>query len=200
MPAPCHASPAPSSDQLNADITYEEVEAALSFKNLKRLKRNEATGLDGIKAGFVLDAADLLVTPPVLTFYQILDKGVSPSWCIGLIQIFKVGDRDNPGYFRGITVVLILSKLYAMILEARVTAWAEQSKCRARGQAGFRKGHRTNTQLFITRTLLQQAAHAKRKLYCCIVCFKKAFDLVPRDALWKVLKRRGMSGRFLTSL
>ena len=78
-----------------------------------------------------------------------------------------------------------------MILEARATAWVEEIKCRARGQAGFRKDYRTTDQLFIIHTLLQQAAHAKRKLYCCFVDFKKAFDLVPRDALWSVLTRRG---------
>ena len=190
MPAPCHASPAPSSDQLNADNMHEEVEAAL-----KRLKQNRAAAVDGIKAEFILDAADLLIMPLVLTFNHILDRGVPPSWCIGLIHpIYKAGDRDDPGNYRGITVVVILSQIYAMILEARATAWAEESKCRAGGQAGFRKDHRTTDQLFIIHTLLQQAAHAKRKLYCCFVDFKKAFDLVPRDALWNVLKRRGMSG------
>ena len=86
-----------------------------------------------------------------------------------------------------------------MVLEARATAWAEQSKSRARGQAGFRKGFPTTDQLFFIRTLLQQAAHAKRKLYCCLVDFKKAFDFVPCDILWKVLKRRGMAGK-MTSL
>ncbi len=136
-----------------------------------------------------------------MTFNQILEKGVPPSWCIGLIHpIFKAGDKDDPGNYRGITVVVILSKLYAMVLEARATAWAEQSKSRAKGQAGFRKDFRTTDQLFIIRTLLQQAAHEKRRLYCCFVDFKKAFDLVPRDILWNVLKRRGMSGRVLTSL
>ena len=159
MPAPCHAS-APSSDQVNANITHEEVEAAL-----KRLKRKKAAGIDGIKAEFILDAADLLITPLVLMFNQILDKGIPPSWCIGLIHpIYKAGDRDDPGNHRGMTVVVILSKLYAMILEARATAWAEESKCGARGQAGFRKDHRTTDQLFIIRTLLQQSALAKRKL------------------------------------
>ena len=102
---------------------HEEVEAAL-----KRLKRNKAAGVDGIKAEFILDAADLLVTPLVLTFNQILDKGVCPSgggsWCIGLIHLtYKAGDRDDPGNYRGITVVVTLFKLYAMILEARATAW-----------------------------------------------------------------------------
>ena len=87
--------------------------------------------------------------------------------------IFKAGDKDDPGNYRGITVVVILSKLYAMVLEARATAWAEQSKSRAKGQAGFRKDFRTTDQLFIIRTLLQQAAHEKRRLYCCFVDFKK---------------------------
>ena len=139
------------------------------------------------------------MNPLVRTFNQILDKGVPPSWCIGLIHpIYKAGDRDDPGNHRGITVIGILAKLYAMVLEARATA--EESKCRAKGQADFRKDHRTIDQLLIIRTLLQKAAHSKRKLYCCFVDFKKAFDLVPRDALWNVLKRRGMSGRVLASL
>lgn len=196
MPASHPSSPTPTSDPLNADITHEEVEAAL-----KRLKRNKAAGVDGIKAEFILDAASILLTPLVMTFNQILEKGVPPSWCIGLIHpIFKAGDKDDPGNYRGITVVVILSKLYAMVLEARATAWAEQSKSRAKGQAGFRKDFRTTDQLFIIRTLLQQAAHEKRRPYCCFVDFKKAFDLVPRDFLWNVLKRRGMSGRVLASL
>ena len=196
MPASQPTSPDTASDLLNADITHEEVEAAL-----KRLKRNKAAGVDGIRAEFILDAASILLTPLVLTFNQILDKGVPPSWCIGLIHpIFKAGDKNDPGNYRGITVVVILSKLYAMVLEARATAWAEQSRSRAKGQAGFRKDFRTTDQLFIIRTLLQQAAHAKRRLYCCFVDFKKAFDLVPRDILWNVLKRRGMEGRVLTSL
>ena len=87
-----------------------------------------------------------------------------------------------------------------MVLEARATAWAEQRKSTAKGQAGSRRDFRTTDQLFIIRSLLQQAAHEKRRLYCCLVDFKKAFDLVPRDILWNVLKRRGMSGRVLTSL
>ena len=101
---------------------------------------------------------------------------------------------------RKASVVVILPKLYAMTLETRATAWDEESKCRVRGQAVFRKAHRTTDQLLMMRTLLQQAAHAKRKLCCCCVDIKKAFDLVPCDAMWKVLKRRGVSGRVLTLL
>lgn len=63
MPAPQPISPAMASDLLNADITHAEVEAAL-----RRLKRNKAAGVDGIRAEFILDAASILLTPLVLTF------------------------------------------------------------------------------------------------------------------------------------
>ena len=183
-------------DLLNADITCEDVEAAL-----KRLKRNKAAGVDGIRAEFVLDAAAILIGPLVQTFNQVLNSGVPAAWCTGLIHpIYKAGDRNDPGNYRGITVVVILAKLYAMVLEARATAWAEQMKCRAKGQAGFRKDFRTSDQVFIIQTLVQQAKHEKRKLYCCFVDFKKAFDLVPRQTLWTILEQRGMKGRVLCSL
>ena len=83
MPAPCHASPAPSSDQLSADITHQEVEAAL-----KRLKRNKAAGVDGIKAEFILDVADLLVKPLVLTFNQRVTP--SPGVLVSFIRSTKL--------------------------------------------------------------------------------------------------------------
>ena len=53
---------------------------------LKRLERNKAAGVDGIKAEFnsalmngILDAADLLLTPLVMTFNQVLQRGVPAS-------------------------------------------------------------------------------------------------------------------------
>ncbi len=68
------------------------------------------------------------------------------------------GDPDDPRNYRGITsitVVVILATRYAMVLEARASAWAEHWKCRAEGQAGFefRKGFCTTDQVFLIYTL-----------------------------------------------
>ncbi len=94
------ASPAPSplaseatsqspADLLNADITYQDVEAAL-----KRLKRHKAAGVDGIKAEFILEASAIFMTPLVRTFNQILTRGVLPCWCNGLTTPYtKLGTR-----------------------------------------------------------------------------------------------------------
>ncbi len=68
---------------------------------------------------------------------------------------FKGGDAFEFDNYRGITVKPILAKLFAMILDKRLSEWAEQHGLRAKGQIRFRKNYRTTDQLFILRTLLK---------------------------------------------
>ncbi len=78
----------------------------------------------------------------------------------------------------------VLAKVFAMILEARLSNWAEERGLRARGQVGSRKDLRTTDNLYILRTLIEQSTHKRKKVYCCFVDFRKAFDIVPCDLLW----------------
>jgi hypothetical protein len=87
-----------------------------------------------------------------------------------------------------------------MILDKRLSEWAEQHGLRAKGQAEFRKDYRTTNQLFILRTLIEQSMAKKKPLYWYCVDLKKAFDTVPREALWQVLAGLGVKGRFLRCL
>ena len=138
-------------EALNAPITTEDVQAAF-----KRLKRHKASGLDGIKAEYLLDAVDLLLQPLTCTFNQMLHHGVPDSWCKGVIHpIFKSGDEHDPANYRGITITAVLSKLFAMVLENRLSTWAEAKHLRASGQAGFRKDYRTVDNMFIMHTLIE---------------------------------------------
>ena len=64
----------------------------------------------------LMDASELLLKPLVQTFNQVLNQGVPPAWCTGLIHpSFKSGDPENLANYRGITVVVVLAKLYAMV-------------------------------------------------------------------------------------
>ena len=87
-----------------------------------------------------------------------------------------------------------------MVLEGRLTDWAEQRGLRAVGQSGFRRGFRTVDNIFIMQTLLNQTRKRGHKLYCCFVDFQKAFDSIPRQQLWEVLKAKGVTGPILDSL
>jgi hypothetical protein len=115
--------------------------------------------------------------------------------------IFKgKGDPLDPSNYRCLSVGPALSKLYAMLLEARLAQWAETCGARAPSQAGFRPEHRTTDHIFTLHTLISQARARRRPLYCCFVDFKKAFDSVPRELLWQRLREAGIDGPFLSAL
>jgi hypothetical protein len=114
--------------------------------------------------------------------------------------LFKGGNAFKFDNYRGITVGPILAKLFAMILEKRLSEWVEQHGLCAKGQTRFRKDYRTTNQLFILQNLIEQNKAKKKPLYCCFVDFKKAFDTVPREMLWQLLAGRGVEGHFLQCL
>ena len=78
---------------------------------------------------------------------------------------------------------------------------AEHKGIRARGQAGFRQDYRTTDNLFVLQTLIDSRVQwPGKKLYTCFVDFRKAFDTVPREKLWRALEGIGVGGRFLACL
>jgi hypothetical protein len=181
---------------LNCDITLDEIAQAM-----RRLRRNKVAGLDGIKAEFLLDAGDMLHVPLQIVFNKLLQQGYSASLSTGIIHALHKGDDalqfEN---YRGITMGPVLAKVFAMILEARLSNWAEERGLQARGQAGFRKDFRTTDNMYILRTLIEQSIHKRKKVYCYFVDFRKAFDTVLRDLLWQVLAKMGIMGRFMQCL
>jgi hypothetical protein len=81
-----------------------------------------------------------------------------------------------------------------MMLESRISQWAETNDLHAKGQAGFIKDFRTIDNLFILRTLTEQAKFQKKQLYTCFVNFKKP------SILWQVLEGLGINGRIVECL
>jgi hypothetical protein len=161
-------------EQLNVDITLVEVQQAF-----KKLKRHKAAGIDAIKPKFLLDAAAALQQPLLIAFNKILCEGYCESLSVGIIHaLYKGGDYSQFNNYRGITVGPVLAKVFAIILESRISQWVETNDLHAKGHASFRKDFRTIDNLFILRTLTEQARFKKKKLYTCFVDLKKAFDTV----------------------
>ncbi len=178
-----HSTPvtkSPPSHTLNVDITLAKL-----LQALKNLQRNKAAGLDGMKAEFILDARKLLHMPLLTTFNYFLTEGFPEALSTRVVHaLFKGGDAFKFDNYRGITIGPILAKLFAMILNKRLSEWAKQHGLRAKGQAGFRKDYRTTNQLFILWTLIEQSKAKKKPLYCYFVDLKKAFDTMPCEVLW----------------
>jgi len=141
----------PPSHTLNTDITLIEL-----LQALKKLQKKKAAGLDGMKAEFILDVGELLHVPLLTTFNCFLAEGFLEALSTGVVHaLFKGGDASKFDNYRGITVGPILTKLFTMILDKRLSEWAEQHGLCAKGQTGFCKDYRITDQLFILRTLIE---------------------------------------------
>jgi len=110
----------PPSHTLNANITLVEL-----LQALKKLQRNKATSLDGMKVEFILDAGELLHIPLLTMFNCFLVEGFLKALSTGMVHaLFKGGNAFEFNNYMGITIVLILTKLFAMILDRRLSEWA----------------------------------------------------------------------------
>ena len=85
------------------------------------------------------------------------------------------------------------AKLYAALLERRVSDWAEGTGQCASCQFGFRCQRSTSHAHLVLRTLQDgYRVTGSAQLWACFVDFKQAFDSVPRDRLWAHLEEAGV--------
>ncbi len=127
---------------MNEDITLDELCSCI-----KRLQRGKSPGIDGIVADMIKDGGDLVKKCLLWLFNCMLASHFLERLSVGLITaVYKSGDKSGVSKYRGITVGLVIVKLFAMILEQRIASWAEEHAVKAKGQAGFGK---TTAQLTI---------------------------------------------------
>ena len=146
--------------QFNSTFEFKEIDVASIFKQLSTLKTNKSTGLDGISARLLKDAAAIIA--PTLTdiFNQSLKSSIFPKiWKDGKVTpIFKSGDRSNMSNYRPITVLPILSKILERFAHTQIYSYLSENKILSQSQFGFRPKLSTSTALaFFTDTILDNA-------------------------------------------
>ena len=67
-------------------------------------------------------------------------------------------------------------------------------------QMGFMPGRGTTNAIFIMRQLLEKYEMAERDLCMVFVDLEKAFDCVPREVIWWLLRRKGVLEREINAI
>ena len=181
------------SEELNATITPEEV-----LQVTKTLKNNKSPGLDNILNEHLKSTITVMCPLYVKLFNVIFERGIVPeSWTLGNIKpIFKNKRNPNePGNYRPITLLSNCGKLFTAKINNRLSKIADKSDIINGSQSGFRKHFSTSDNLFILKTLMDISQSSKKKLFCCFVDFKQAFDTVWRADLWRKLTHHGIKGK-----
>ena len=66
------------------------------------------------------------------------------------------------------------------------------------GQSSFRPCRSTTDQIFTLNQIFEKSWEYGKDLFVCFVDREKAYDRVPRDTLWKVLREYGVNDKFVT--
>ena len=103
---------------------------------------------------------------PFLTnvFKTVYESGNFPcSWSKSLIvPIHKKGEQNDPGNYRGISLINSITKVFIGILTERLNKWVDKYKVINEAQAGFRKGYSVIDQTFNLQCLVQKYLSKKK--------------------------------------
>ena len=182
---------------LNSNFTVEEVEAAIDC-----LKNNKSAGCDCIQAEFVKYCKTLISEDLTAVFDYIIESRDFPEVSAEGLRsgIYKAGPRKLVGNYRGITVLSIFAKLFAILVYNRLTYLNEAFDKVDEFNGGFLRGSRTADNMFILNGLIQRQLAIGKPLYVCFADFSKAFDLVNRYILFYKLIKSGWSGRVIDTV
>lgn len=202
-------------DVLNQMFGEEEIVAAL-----KAMKLDKAVGMDGIPVEFIRQAfhevrvigadgkpyvyREYIIAPYLKSLFdKVFLTGTYPTmWATGVVSPVPKpkGDMTSMDNYRAIAVGSAISKVFAQVILGRLDRWAENGKWRAKSQFGFRKNMGTAEAVFVLRHLIDKSESNKKPLFAAFIDFKKAYDSVPRDLLWRCLQKMGVHGLMCTML
>lgn len=181
--------------ELNCPITDTEIS-----KCIKKLKNGKSSGVDEMINEYIKSTEIILLPLYVKLFNKILDEGKIPEeWVIGLIvPIYKnKGDKMDTNNYRGITLLSCMGKLFTAVLNTRLYNFCEVNRILIEAQTGFRNGYSTIDHIFLLKQLVEYYKSQNKKLFCCFIDYRKAFDTVGHEELWYKLLNCGINGKIL---
>ena len=178
-----------------------------------RKMKDASPGEDGVRLGYLLKGGEKLMAEVVRivrfmwgngaeTWEDLLRSGV-------VVPLFKKGDRNNPGNYRGVCLLSMGSRIVARIVACRLREWAEAMGLMDDNQAGFRSGRSTADATQMMVRVQEDAEDLKRrreraggdrggvKPAARLLDLRKAYPRVNKPGLWRLLERCGLEGDFL---
>ena len=188
---------------LNTMITVDEYREAKHRTHIGKAVGHDGIPFEVVRGEWVVSDTDRQLISPfddliVSMFNCVLSSGKYPeAWRLAILVPLLKGhslDGSVPNNYRGIALLVCLSKLFANILEKRISDFQWVMGLVSDAQFGFTRERRTLDAAFILDTLIDQARASKKQLYAVFIDFQKAYDYVFRDGLFFKMVHSGMLG------
>lgn len=175
---------------MDGDFSEDELVAALG-----KLQYYKACSFDQVRNEALKEGGAELRTNLLKLFNWINStEHVPAGWAQSLVvMLYKDGDSTDPGNYRGISLISCLGKLYLSMWTQRITEHIDPRL--AEEQGGFRAKRSTVDQIFAFNEALLHQRRAGRTTHCFFIDFRKAFDTVWHQGLWRRLWEEGVQGK-----
>ena len=163
----------------------KEIEESEIVRCINKLKNNKTGGSDGIVSE-LLKYGGVGMVKMLGKLYALIwkEECVPMKWREGLIvSLFKKGDKEDPGNYRGITLLSVVGKVFCKILNDRLVQYLDKSIKSHEGQAGFRAGRCCIDNIFTLNELIQGRLKEGKKTFSFFLDIQKAYDSVWRNGL-----------------
>ena len=123
---------------------------------------------------------------------DICERGCTPcAWSnSNLVPILKKGDLSNCDNWRGISLLDVVGKVLARILQERLQKLAEDEL--PESQCGFRAGRSCTDMIFTVRQFVEKSWEHQSKAFLTFIYLKTVYGSVPRHAMWLALEKLGV--------
>ena len=175
----------PTMEELDTEPTVEELSKAIDS-----LAAGKAPGSDGIPPDLIKHCRTTLLLPLHEVLCQCWQEGAVPQDMrdAKIITLYKnKGERNDCN--RGISLLGIVGKVFARVILVRLQKLAE--RIYPESQCGFRAKRSTVDMVFSLRQLQEKCREQQMPLYVAFIDLTKAFDLVSREGLFRILLKIG---------
>ena len=138
-----------------------------------------------------------------ILFQNCFENDVVPQgWLDSTVQsVYKgEGNKHHPNSYRQITLQSCIAKAFEKIINIRLDNYSESKNLLHDEQNGFRESRSCQEQISILYFIIDNWKLTKEDTFASFVDFKKAFDFVPKDILWKTFSKIDINNKILNSI
>jgi len=175
-----------------AEPLVPEPSAAEFELAIDKLKSHKSPGIDQITAELIKIGGRTIFLEIHKLITSIWKKEKLPEeWKESIvISIHKKGDKTDCSNYRGISLLPTSYKLLSIILLSRLIPYAKEII--GYHQCSFRRDRSTIDLIFCLRQILEKKWEYNEPVHQLFINFKKAYDSIRREVLYKILIEFGI--------